>query len=462
MTRVRVFIATTEGPVAVQKITAEDPDVPSVVCWDGTTQVLAISPDYTRFVDRGTGLVAQLTGHGAYRLDLDRPVDGGRSWQLPVLLAHLLDAERRLAGPEEPADLALLATGEVDREQRVRPVGRIAEKLAAAQDLVARCREDGPPLVVLLPADDRYAGPADRLGFGSDSTALRICAWDRVRHPSVLEAPESETALTPKAGSVRNETNPACAARRRGNPRLVGAVALLAAIAGVAVGAAWWTGPRHWEALRRAGDFAELDRAFRQAFLPALAERYRADLLAKAPAREAVIFGVDEYRTADGGPCNRGRFGRTDAGGSEQVRTPAPEAEPDGFRSQRRANLCRAVYRIFNAGDRLFYVYFAIRLPVSADVGGNAASTLLHRAGALTPGASLALELPASEMPDNLPEIELWALAVPSPAPQLRLAFQAIISGSGEKDWQRLDLPQSDVLAALGMTLRRAGHAIGR
>ena len=155
MTRVRVLIATTEGPVAVQKITAEDPDAPSVACRDGTTEVLAISRDYTRFVDRGTGIVVRLTGHGAYRLDLDRPADGGRSWQLPVLLAHLLDAEGRLAGPEELAGLVVLATGEVDREQKIRPVGRIGEKLDAAGALIARHRERGPPLIVLLPADDR-------------------------------------------------------------------------------------------------------------------------------------------------------------------------------------------------------------------------------------------------------------------------------------------------------------------
>ena len=47
--KVRVLIATTEGPVAVQKITAEDPEVPSVACLDGTTTVLSISDDYARW-----------------------------------------------------------------------------------------------------------------------------------------------------------------------------------------------------------------------------------------------------------------------------------------------------------------------------------------------------------------------------------------------------------------------------
>ena len=461
MMRVRVFIATTEGPVAVQKITAEDPDVPSVACRDGTTEVLAISPDYTRFVDRGTGLVAQLTGHGAYRLDLDRPVDGGRSWQLPVLLAHLLDAEQRLAGPEEPAELAILATGEVDREQRVRPVGRIAEKLAAAQDLVAGCREDGLPLVVLLPADDRHVGLEDRPEFANEGAALRICAWDRVKHPSALEACERETALAPETGSARNESKPARAGRRWSVHRLAGTVLLLAAIAGLAMGVAWWTGPRQWEALRRAGDYAALDRALREAFLPALAERYRVGLLARAPAPEAVAFGVEEYRTADGRPCNPGRFGRIDTGRAERVQTQALEAKPGAFRSERRASLCRAAYRIANAGDRLFYVYFAVRPPDPTDGDVNAASASLYRAGALAPGASLALELPLTPMPESLPDIELLALAVSSPAPQLRLAFRAAISDNEEKDWQQ-DLPQLSALAALGMTIGRASHAIGQ
>ncbi|MYE58394.1 MAG: hypothetical protein F4X35_02240, partial [Alphaproteobacteria bacterium] len=168
---------TTEGPVAVQRITAEDPDVPSVACRDGTTEVLAISRDYTRFVDRGTGLVAALTGHGAYRLDLDRPVDAGRSWQLPVLLAHLLETEGRLAGPGKPADLILLATGEVDRDQRVRPVGRVEEKLAAAQGLLARRRRDEPPVVVLLPAADRTSD--EREALPTRAGEAPILRWER-------------------------------------------------------------------------------------------------------------------------------------------------------------------------------------------------------------------------------------------------------------------------------------------
>ena len=203
MNRVRVFIATTEGPVAVQKITAEDPDVPSVACRDGTTEVLAISRDYTRFVERGTGLVAALTGHGAYRLDLDRPVDGGRSWQLPVLLAHLLEAEGRLAGPDSPADLALLATGEVDRDQRVRRVGRIPEKLAAAGDLVARHRQAGPPLVVLVPAADRTAAIDAALPApgGDFEGMVSVLAWERVMGLSDLEAaPAGRSA--PHAGQA--------------------------------------------------------------------------------------------------------------------------------------------------------------------------------------------------------------------------------------------------------------------
>ena len=212
MNRVRVFIATTEGPVAVQKITAEDPDVPSVACRDGTTEVLAISRDYTRFVARGTGLVAALTGHGAYRLDLDRPVDGGRSWQLPVLLAHLLEAEGRLAGPDEPADLTLIATGEVDRDQRVRRVGRIPEKLAAASDLVARHREGGPTLVLLVPAADRTPEieAALRAAGGTAGATVSVLAWERVMGLAALEAaPAGRPAPNPgRAPGAAASTEP--------------------------------------------------------------------------------------------------------------------------------------------------------------------------------------------------------------------------------------------------------------
>ena len=465
-----MLIATTEGPVAVQRITAEEPGVPSVACRDGTTEVLAISSDYTRFVDRGTGLVARLTGHGAYRLDLDRPVDGGSSWQLPVLLAHLFEVERRLAGPDEPADLVLLATGEVDRDQRIRPVGRIAEKLATAADLIARCGETGPPLVVLLPSDDWHPTIGERLRAAAGGGAVRMLAWNRVRRLTELEAPEvgiaPEKVVAPGREAAPVDRSPhekqAAGGHRRAKVgRTAWVVLLLVAASAFGAGAAWWNGPRHWVELRRAGEYVALERALRQAVVPGLAEHYRNGLQAEAPPPDTLAFSVVELRTADGRPCVRRGFRRSDhASRGEMVHTPISARKPEFFQSERGASLCKAVYRVTNEGSRLVYLYFAVRPVFSMMMEGNLTPRPQRRAAAVPPGASLTLDIEVARQPELPLGAVLLVLAVPSPAPELRLAFEAETTGDEAPKEQGVELPAFTALPALGMTVKGASHAI--
>lgn len=513
--RVHVFIATTEGPVAVQKITAEDPDVPSVVCLDGTTEILAISRDYTRFVDRGTGLVARLTGHGAYRLDLDRPVDGGRSWQLPVLLAHLLEAEDCLAAPEEPADLTLLATGEVDREQRVRPVGRLDRKLSAARTLIDRHAKSGRPLVVLVPDDgEAHDLLASQFPPGDDGV-VHLIAWRRVEGLAALEVrPAREEALS--AVSLANEAPPPRSRTplaQQGNPlevtsasdtpvagpddeaadanpgpvlqpalqlfsppstqatdtpnrgrtvrkqrlrvfhRTGGLLIVLLVLMGAGT-VGWWTGPRHWEALRRAGDYVALDRSLHLAFFWPLAERYRVTLKAKTPPAESLVFSVVERRTSDGNACSAQAVHEEDL-----VETSLDALKSGFFRSQRGMSLCQVVYRVANESEHLAYLYFGVRPVFPARADSKGVGSLL-RAAALPRGASLTLDLDLGQQPIAALGADLLILAVPSPAPQLRRAFEAAMSGEETTvDTSRLDLT---ALPDLGLTVKGASHAILR
>lgn len=159
--KVKVYIATTEGPALVQRVTEEDSEIPSVVCLNGTTETLAISDAYGRFVRKGSGIVAGLTGHDSYRVDVDSPIDGGQSWQLGMLLAHLLQQENRLAAPNEAAELTLFATGEVDRDLNLRSVGHIAEKADGAQTRLNQTDTDADQSLFVMPkADDiQHAQP---------------------------------------------------------------------------------------------------------------------------------------------------------------------------------------------------------------------------------------------------------------------------------------------------------------
>ena len=86
-----VFIATTQGLVAIQDIEEiDDPDVMSVVCVNGTAQSLNISGAYHSFVKRGSGIIQQAFGGNAYRVDVSGNIDHGNSWQLGFYLAHHL------------------------------------------------------------------------------------------------------------------------------------------------------------------------------------------------------------------------------------------------------------------------------------------------------------------------------------------------------------------------------------
>ena len=88
--RIRVVVATTEGPSTVLRVTAEDPAVRSVVCLGRSATALPISRAYDAFVRAPTGIVERAVGHRAFRLDVSAPIDDGDSWQLGLYLAHRL------------------------------------------------------------------------------------------------------------------------------------------------------------------------------------------------------------------------------------------------------------------------------------------------------------------------------------------------------------------------------------
>ena len=129
MNRVRIYIATTEGPAEIQRLAEEDPEVRSVVCFNGTCEALPISPGYDAFVRKPTGVIERLFAHPVYRMDVSQRICEGRSWQLGALAAHALKAEGKLAGKDDQCDHILWITGEVDNELKVHEVEDVPEKL---------------------------------------------------------------------------------------------------------------------------------------------------------------------------------------------------------------------------------------------------------------------------------------------------------------------------------------------
>ena len=153
--KVHIFIATTQGPVAVQSVAEEDSDVQSVVCVDGGVEPLAISERYHDFVKRGTGLLQKDFGGPAYRLDIAERIDQGNSWQLPVYLAHHLQKLGVLGeGNPVDGDTVIWATGAIKANRSVHSVEEIPAKIAKSMDLFEQLLGLGVPTLLLVPETD--------------------------------------------------------------------------------------------------------------------------------------------------------------------------------------------------------------------------------------------------------------------------------------------------------------------
>ena len=148
----KVFIPTTRGAARILSITKEAPEIRSVLCIEGSFEALPVSTGYDQFVRRPTGVVEKLLGEGSYRTDLDKPITQGDSWQLGLLLAHVLHAADRLTstriGPS--ASGAVWASGEVTPALDIRPVDHMRQKFNESCALLKEMHDGGTRVTLLL------------------------------------------------------------------------------------------------------------------------------------------------------------------------------------------------------------------------------------------------------------------------------------------------------------------------
>lgn len=175
MKRTAVYIATTEGPSAIQRITAEDSDVRSVVCLAGKAISLPISADYDAFVRRPTGIIEDCFGHSAYRADISHPIASGLSWQLGLFAAHALMDRKTFAAPGENAAQVLWVTGEVRRDLEVESVADVDLKIRQSSDLFHDLLARNIKLLIAVPAGNHAEAKAaltSLLGTGAGAFQL--------------------------------------------------------------------------------------------------------------------------------------------------------------------------------------------------------------------------------------------------------------------------------------------------
>ena len=152
-----VFIATTQGLVAVQDIELiDDPDVMSLVCLNGTAQSLNISNAYHSFVKKGSGIIQKDFNGQSYRIDVSGNIDHGNSWQLGFYIAHYLDSIDLLGdGVPNENDHILCLTGEINiKDKSVKNVAHITTKLALAQNQISTWQSLGFDVKFLLPVQE--------------------------------------------------------------------------------------------------------------------------------------------------------------------------------------------------------------------------------------------------------------------------------------------------------------------
>jgi hypothetical protein len=340
VTAVRVYVATTEGPAEIQRLTEESPLVRSVVCLDGKAVALPISPDYDSFVRRPTGVVERLYGHPAYRLDVSARITDGLSWQLGALLAHALYAKGRLATVTAPAATIVWATGEVDAALVVRPVDAVERKLHSSADLLRSLAAVRTEVLVMVPRADEAAARAAL----TELQLLPAC-----RLTPVVTAAEAFAALDLGPPPSRAEAASLPAPRRRPRRLWKLATALVAGLGAALalVGASWREPVAAWTRLADAGDLPQLAEALaateatpRCLTCATVAALFRERLAAGRPMRSAIRLDAAEVRGAPFGGC----------GELTQAKTLAVERTADGgFAPSAAAGLCAVRYSVSGA-----------------------------------------------------------------------------------------------------------------
>jgi len=147
-----VIIPTTQGPASVLRLTALAQAPRSVLRTQDDYRPLPPSSRYHAFIQPGGALAERIgLGNGQFELRLGAAVETGRSWELPVALAHWLDVQGHQLDHDR-AELVIWATGALDNDLRVLAQDyHLATKLDRSQDLLNTWLDRAVPVLALVP-----------------------------------------------------------------------------------------------------------------------------------------------------------------------------------------------------------------------------------------------------------------------------------------------------------------------
>lgn len=309
--RLTVYIATTNGPVEVQRITEEDAEIDSVVCLAGKAMPLPISNAYQNFVRQPSGVIQRDFGHGSFRVDLSHTIEDGYSWQLGIYLSHAIVAADQLSGADKMPDHAVFISGEVNVDLDVLGVDHIARKLdglrAKADELVAQ----GVQVTILLPAENIDAVPAD---WPHATIAIHGVTKISEAVEAIGLAPSANRQSPPPV--VVPTTAPPV---KKSHKKLAGIATLGSIVIGGLAG--HLTLQSHiapWEDLERTGQFRALDLALSEArsggqVANLAATIFQKWMAGKRPDTATIRLRLIEHRPPAGKSCAAVRFGAVEA-----------------------------------------------------------------------------------------------------------------------------------------------------
>ena len=139
------MIPTTIDLVGITDIVQEDPLVSSVICENNTLEALPISSQYNSFVKSPTGIIEKLTGHSSYRVDLTKPIQDGKSWQLPIAIAHIFQKNNILSFSKEKqflknmSDQVIWASGTINAKLDIKKINYVDQKIQHSIEFFKSC-----------------------------------------------------------------------------------------------------------------------------------------------------------------------------------------------------------------------------------------------------------------------------------------------------------------------------------
>ncbi|AWN35970.1 hypothetical protein [Methylobacterium radiodurans] len=332
-----IVVPTTGGPLVIRSLKAR-PGLPAPAAFaQGDYRPLPWSGDYARLATPGGPLTSLTGAMVAHELRLSGSFDAGRSWEVPVCLAHGLSARgHRLVAEPGEADLVLWATGAVDLDLAVVPGDyALLDKIERSRALL----DSAPQAVraVLLPEGPERA------------EALRIL--QALGAPGMLRPlPATTVAAALEALDTREAADARSAipapGRRRGPVLAAGALAL--GLAGIALGVGYARRPDAEPPVTvAAGPDQRPDEPGGTA--PPTGSSTPAVSAAPAPAAHAPVLRVEELVAPARSSCRRVAFGA-----DPPERRPVPEAAEGRLRPTRLVpELCGLAFRPAVPGGRI-------------------------------------------------------------------------------------------------------------